>query len=93
VLSALCQLPPIKRSGHTRLAANKTINVYSVHETVCAHRRKKRTRQKVATRMYVFARHLPQVLKASLSWLINFIEQLYLTPADLKFVEPAAAGI
>jgi IS1 family transposase len=39
-------------------------------------------------------RGICRVLKVSLAWLINFIEQVYLTtPADLQLVEPAAAQI
>ena len=39
-------------------------------------------------------RGICRVLKVSLTWLISFIEQLYLTtPADLQFVEPVAAEI
>jgi IS1 family transposase len=39
-------------------------------------------------------RGICRVLKVSLSWLINFIEQLYLsTPEDLQFAAPCAAEI
>ena len=39
-------------------------------------------------------RGICRVLKVSLSWLINFIEQRYLsTPEDLQFVAPSAAEI
>jgi hypothetical protein len=39
-------------------------------------------------------RGICRVLKVSLSWLLNFVEQLYLrTSADLQFVEPAACEI
>jgi len=42
----------------------------------------------------LFARHLPGSKGLAPRWLLNFVEQLYLTaPEDLQLVEPIAAEI
>ncbi len=92
-----CQLSHIKRNGHTYYGKQNyqcklcDRQFVARNETVSLE---KRELIKSLLLERISLRGICRVLKVSLSWLINFIEQLYLeTPADLQFVEPAAAEI
>jgi IS1 family transposase len=92
-----CQLSHIKRNGHTYYGKQnyqcKLCDRQFVvkNETVSAE---KRQLIKSLLLERISLRGICRVLKVSLSWLINFIEQLYLTtPEDLRFVLPVAADI
>ena len=92
-----CQLSHIKRNGHTcygkqnyqcKLCARQFV---VKNETVSPD---KRELIKSLLLERISLRGICRVLEVSLSWLINFIEQLYrATPEDLHFAEPIAAEI
>ncbi|HEY0460202.1 MAG TPA: IS1 family transposase [Pyrinomonadaceae bacterium] len=92
-----CQLSHIKRNGHTYYGKQnyqcKLCDRQFVErrETVSEQ---KQELVKSLLRERISLRGICRVLKVSLTWLINFIEQLYLlTPRDLQFVVPVAAEI
>lgn len=92
-----CQLSHIKRNGHTYYGKQNyqcklcDRQFVEKHETVSC---KKRELIKSLLLERISLRGICRVVKVSLAWLLNFIEQLYLTtPADLRFVEPAEAEI
>lgn len=92
-----CQLSHIKRNGHTYYGKQnyqcKLCDRQFVErrETVSSDKREL-IKDLLLERLSL--RGICRVLKVSLSWLINFIEQLYLTtPEDLHFIEPSAAEI
>lgn len=92
-----CRLSHIKRNGHTYygkqnyqcLLCDRQFVVRS--QTVSSE---KRELIKSFLLERISLRGICRVLKVSLTWLLNFIEDLYLsTPDDLNFVEPAALEI
>lgn len=92
-----CQLSHIKRNGHTYYGKQnyqcKLCDRQFVirGETVSCE---KRALIKLLLRERISLRGICRVLKVSLAWLLNFVEQLYLeTPEDLRFVEPSGAEI
>jgi IS1 family transposase len=92
-----CQLSHIKRNGHTYYGKQnyqcKVCERQFVErrETVC---REKRELIKLLLLERISLRGICRVLKVSLAWLINFIEQQYLlTSEDLQFVEPTSVEI
>lgn len=92
-----CQLSHIKRNGHTYYGKQnyqcKLCDRQFVikNETVS---QEKRQLIKSLLLERISLRGICRVLKVSLAWLINFIEQLYLmTPADLQFACPSVAEI
>ena len=92
-----CQLSHIKRNGHTYYGKQnyqcKLCDRQFVirNETVSGE---KRELIKSLLLERISLRGICRVLKVSLAWLINFVEQLYLeTPPDLSFSEPAASEI
>ncbi len=92
-----CQLSHIKRNGHTHYGKQNYQCLLCARQFVIKNETVSRQKQKLVKRMLlerISLRGICRVLKVSLSWLLNFIEQLYLTtPEDLQFVEPAAAEI
>ena len=92
-----CQLSHIKRNGHTYYGKQnyqcKLCDRQFVvkNETVSLE---KRELIKGLLLERISLRGICRILKVSLSWLLNFIEQLYLeTPEDLHFDLPSAAEI
>ena len=92
-----CQLSHIKRNGHTYYGKQnyqcKVCDRQFVmkNETVSPQ---KRELVKSLLLERISLRGICRVLKVSLAWLLNFVEQLYLTtPDDLQFALPTAAEI
>lgn len=92
-----CRLSHIKRNGHTYYGKQnyrcKLCDRQFVErrETVS---QEKRELIKSLLLERISLRGICRVLKVSLSWLLNFIEQLYQrTPEDLRFNAPSAAEI
>lgn len=92
-----CQLSHIKRNGHTYYGKQNyqcqlcDRQFVERRETVCEE---KRELIKSLLLERINLRGICRMLKVSLSWLINFTEQIYLTTGeDLQFVAPAAVEI
>jgi insertion element IS1 protein InsB len=92
-----CQLSHIKRNGHTYYGKQNYQCLLCDRQFVVRNQTVSPDQQELVKSLLlerISLRGICRVLKVSLTWLINFIEQLYLTtPADLQFVEPAAAEI
>ena len=92
-----CQLSHIKRNGHTYYGKQNYQCKLCDRQFVLKNETVSPDKQQLIRRMLlerISLRGICRVLKVSLTWLINCIEQLYLTtPADLQFVEPRAADI
>ena len=92
-----CQLSHIKRNGHTYYGKQNYQCKLCDRQFVIKNQTVSQDKQeliKSLLRERLSLRGICRVLKVSLTWLINFIEQLYLaTPPDLNFSEPVAAQI
>jgi len=92
-----CQLSHIKRNGHTYYGKQNYQCKLCDRQFVARNETVSPDKQKLVKRMLlerISLRGICRVLEVSLSWLLNFIEQLYLTtPEDLEFVEPSDAAI
>jgi len=92
-----CQLSHIKRNGHTYYGKQNYQCLLCDRQFVIRNQRVSQEKQELIKSLLlerISLRGICRVLKVSLSWLIDFLEQLYQrTPDDLKFVEPAAAEI
>lgn len=92
-----CQLSHIKRNGHTYYGKQNYQCLLRARQFVIKNQIVSPDKQELIKSLLlerISLRGICRVLKVSLSWLLNFVEQLYLrTPADLQFVEPAAAEI
>lgn len=92
-----CQLSHIKRNGHTYYGKqNYQCKLCSRQFVLKSKTVSEDNRELIKSLLLerISLRGICRVLKVSLGWLINFIEQLYLTtPEDLRFVEPTAAEI
>lgn len=79
------------------ITASKTVNVCCARQFVVRDQRvsaEKRELIKSLLLERLSLRGICRVLKVSLTWLLNFVEQLYLrTPADLNFVAPGSTEI
>jgi IS1 family transposase/transposase-like protein len=95
--SPRCQLPHIKRNGHTYYGKQNYQCKLCDRQFVVRHQRVSPEKQELIKSLLlerISLRGICRVLEVSLAWLINFIERLYLsTPADLQFAVPAAAEI
>jgi len=92
-----CQLSHIKRNGHIYYGKQNYQCLLCDRQFVIRNQRVSCEKQELIKSLLlerISLRGICRVLKVSLSWLINFIEQLYrTTPDDLNFVEPGAAEI
>ena len=92
-----CQLSHIKRNGHTYYGKQNYQCLLCDRQFVIKNEtvsEEKRELVKSLLLERISLRGICRVLKVSLTWLINFIEQIYLTtPADLQVVAPSAAEI
>lgn len=92
-----CQLSHIKRNGHTYYGKQNYQCKLCDRQFVIRRPTVSREKQALIKSLLlerISLRGICRVLKVSLAWLINFIEQLYLeTPEDLQFVAPRAAEI
>ena len=92
-----CQLSHIKRNGHTYYGKQNYQCKLCDRQFVVRDKSVSPDTQDLIKSLLlerISLRGICRVLKVSLSWLINFIEQLYrTTPDDLNFVEPGAAEI
>lgn len=92
-----CQLSHIKRNGHTYYGKQnyqclRCWRQFVVREPIVSPEKQELIKSLLLERLSL--RGICRVLKVSLAWLLDFVEQLYLTtPADLNFSEPAAAEI
>jgi insertion element IS1 protein InsB len=92
-----CQLSHIKQNGHTYYGKQnyqclRCRRQFVVREPTVSPDKQELIKSLLLER--VSLRGICLVLGVSLAWLINFVEQLYLSnPKDLNFVEPVAAGI
>jgi insertion element IS1 protein InsB len=92
-----CQLSHIKRNGHTYYGKQNYQCKLCDRQFVIKSETVSPDKQELIKSLLlerISLRGICRVLKVSLAWLINFIEQLYLkTPVDLRFALPAAAEI
>ena len=92
-----CQLSHIKRNGHTYYGKQNYQCKLCDRQFVARNETVSPDQQKLVKRMLlerISLRGICRVLEVSLAWLLNFIEQLYLTtPEDLEFVEPKDSAI
>jgi IS1 family transposase len=92
-----CQLSHIKRNGHTYYGKQNYQCLLCDRQFVIRQETVSPEKQKLIKSLLLerlSLRGICRVLKVSLGWLIDFVEQLYLsTPADLNFVEPTAEEI
>jgi len=92
-----CQLSHIKRNGHTYYGKQNYQCLLCGRQFVVRDQTVSPEKQELIKFLLLerlSLRGICRVLKVSLSWLLNFVEQLYLTtPEDLNFIEPAAAEI
>ena len=92
-----CQLSHIKRNGHTYYGKQNYQCKLCDRQFVVRNQTVSLDKQELIKSLLlerISLRGICRVLKVSLSWLINFIEQRYLsTPEDLQFVAPSAAEI
>ncbi len=92
-----CQLSHIKRNGHTYYGKQNHQCLmcgrqFVVREQSVSEDKRELIKSLLLERLSL--RGICRVLKVSLWWLLNFVEQLYLTaPEDLQLVEPIAAEI
>jgi len=92
-----CQLSHIKRNGHTYYGKQNYQCLLCARQFVIKNETVSPEKQKLIKSLLLerlSLRGICRVLKVSLSWLLSFIEQLYLiTPEDLQFACPVAAEI
>ena len=92
-----CQLSHIKRNGHTYYGKQNYQCLLCDRQFVVRNQTVSLEKQELVKSLLlerISLRGIARVLGISLSWLLDFVEQLYLTtPPDLNFVEPAAAEI
>ncbi len=92
-----CQLSHIKKNGHTYYGKQNYQcklcgRQFVIKEPTVSPDKRDLIKSLLLERISL--RGICRVLKVSLSWLLRFVEQLYLTtPADLNFSEPTAAEI
>ena len=92
-----CQLSHIKKNGHTYYGKQNYQCLICARQFVIKNETVSPEKRELIEKLLcerISLRGICQVLKVSLTWLINFIEQLYLkTPKDLQFVCPVATEI
>ena len=92
-----CQLSHIKRNGHTYYGKQNYQCLRCARQFVIKNETVSPEKQEIIKSLLlerISLRGICRVLKVSLAWLLNFIEQLYLkTPEDLQFIEPTGAEI
>ena len=92
-----CQLSHIKRNGHTYYGKQNYQCLRCARQFVIKNETVSPEKQEIIKSLLlerISLRGICRVLKVSLTWLLNFIEQLYLkTPEDLQFIEPTGAEI
>ena len=92
-----CQLSHIKRNGHTYYGKQNYQCKLCDRQFVIKSETVSADKQELIKSLLlerISLRGICRLLKVSLTWLINFIEQLYQsTPADLKFALPSAPEI
>ena len=92
-----CQLSHIKRNGHTYYGKQNYQCLLCARQFVIKNESVSAEKRKLIEKLLLerlSLRGICRVLKVSLAWLLNFIEQLYLkTPTDLQFACPVAAEI
>ena len=92
-----CQLSHIKRNGHTYYGKQNYQCKLCARQFVVKNETVSIEKQELIKSLLlerISLRGICRVVKVSLSWLINFIERLYLdTPENLNFSEPAAPDI
>lgn len=92
-----CQLSHIKRNGHTYYGKQNYRCKLGDRQFVIRSKSAVADKHELIKSLpleQISLRGICRVLKVSLSWLMNFIEQEYqTTPADLRFVEPSAPEI
>jgi insertion element IS1 protein InsB len=92
-----CQLSHIKKNGHTYYGKQNYQCKLCGRQFIIKEQTVSPDKQDLIKSLLlerISLRGICRVVKVSLSWLLNFIEQLYLTtPADLNFSEPVAAEI
>ena len=92
-----CQLSHIKRNGHTYYGKQNYQCLLCARQFVIKNETVSSDKQELIKSLLlerISLRGICRVLKVSLTWLLNFIEQLYLaTPPALQFACPVAAEI
>lgn len=92
-----CQLSHIKRNGHTYYGKQNYQCKLCDRQFVIRRETVSQEKQELIKRLLlerISLRGICRVLKVSLAWLVNFIEELYLaTPEDLHFVVPEGVEI
>ncbi|MEJ7862598.1 MAG: hypothetical protein WKF90_13290 [Pyrinomonadaceae bacterium] len=92
-----CQLSRIKRNGYTYYGKQNYQCLLCDRQFVVRNQTVSLEKREIVKSLLlerISLRGIARVLGISLSWLLDFVEQLYLTtPPDLNFVEPAAAEI
>ena len=92
-----CRLSHIKKNGHTYYGKQNYQCKLCDRQFVTRHETVSEEKQELIKSLLlerISLRGICRVLKVSLAWLINFIEQLYQrTPPDLNFSEPLATEI
>jgi len=92
-----CQLSHIKRNDHTYYGKQNYQCLLCARQLVVKNETVSEDKRELIKSLLlerISLRGICRVLKVSLSWLLNFIERLYLeTPEDLQFIEPRAAEI
>ncbi len=92
-----CQLSHIKRDGHTYYGKQnyqclRCFRRFVSRKPTASQDKRELIKSLLLERISL--RGICRVLDVSLTWLIDFVEQLYLSnPEDLNFVEPVAAEI
>ena len=92
-----CQLSHIKKNGHTYYGKQnyqclQCRRQFVVRQPTVSPEKQELIKSLLLERISL--RGICRVLKVSPAWLLNFVEQLYLTtPPDLNFSEPAAVEI
>lgn len=92
-----CQLSHIKKNGHTYYGKQNYQCLLCGRQFVVKDQRFSPNKQELIKSLLlerISLRGICRVLKVSLSWLLNFIEELYLSnPDDLNFACPISAEI
>jgi hypothetical protein len=92
-----CQFSHIKRNGHTYYGKQNYQCLLCGRQFVVREQTVSEDKQELIKSLLLerlSLRGICRVLKVSLAWLLDFVEQLYLTnPEDLNFACPVAADI
>jgi transposase-like protein len=92
-----CQLSHTKKNGHTYYGKQNYQSLLCDRQFVIKNETVSQQKQELIKSLLlerISLRGICRVLKVSLSWLLNFVEQLYQsTPEDLQFAAPRAVEI